>query len=421
MKGQSFAIVGAVISALFNSIFTASGQNWVALDVPADNWACVACSADGSNVVAGTESAPTWRSSDSGATWKPTPWSGWLCAALSADGTTIAAAGPNWGVAVSTNSGSTWTYPPLPAMPPVNGSNPGPYNGTNLACSGDGHTLAVTGATSAGFLFFSTDSGVSWTNVWLDNGSGTFGPLSNCQAVACSADGSQWLVSQWREAKLPSGGGISGKFLRATQTGGNLAKVRDYFSSTPCVALASSADGSTLLGLINSTPGTADWGIYATTNAGVDWTVTPSFQTNWTAAACSADGTRMMAVGTGDTIWQSTNAGVTWTPATVPSGNWSAAASSADGLRMFAAMDGGYVYAWQERPTPRLNLAASPGQILLSWNVPSASFVLEQNADLITSTWTEVVSTPVLNYTNLQYQVSVPTSSGSMFYRLASR
>ena len=45
-------------------------------------------------------------------------------------------------------------------------------------------------------------------------------------------------------------------------------------------------------------------------------------------------------------------------------------------------------------------------------------FVLQENADLTTANWTDVTTTPVLNFTNLHHEVSVPLPSANRFYRL---
>jgi hypothetical protein len=46
---------------------------------------------------------------------------------------------------------------------------------------------------------------------------------------------------------------------------------------------------------------------------------------------------------------------------------------------------------------------------------------LQQNPDLITTNWTDVTNTPVLNLTNLQNQVFLPLPAVNSFYRLESR
>jgi hypothetical protein len=58
--------------------------------------------------------------------------------------------------------------------------------------------------------------------------------------------------------------------------------------------------------------------------------------------------------------------------------------------------------------------------LLLSWIIPSQSFVPQQTADLITPNWTDVTNTPVLNLTNLQNQVVVPLLMSNQFFRLKS-
>jgi hypothetical protein len=43
----------------------------------------------------------------------------------------------------------------------------------------------------------------------------------------------------------------------------------------------------------------------------------------------------------------------------------------------------------QSTPAPALAVASSGGSLFLSWVVPSIDFVLEQNADLGTTNWTD--------------------------------
>jgi hypothetical protein len=87
----------------------------------------------------------------------------------------------------------------------------------------------------------------------------------------------------------------------------------------------------------------------------VTWTARDSNR-NWSAAASSADGSRLVAAGYGTQIYTSTDSGVTWT-ARDSSRNWSAVASSADGSRLVAA-EYGYGYGGQiytSTPTPLAN------------------------------------------------------------------
>jgi hypothetical protein len=199
---------------------------------------------------------------------------------------------------------------------------------------------------------------------------------------------------------------------------------------------------------------------------------------------CSADGTRLAAVG--GAVFTSKDSGATWKPGTVPSGFWSwdlivssadgtrlateeidgspvfvilgaiivsddsgaswvqaptsgltnyytfwsGIAISADGCKLAAAVGqltglgypfSGNIFTLQFTPAPALAIASSSGQLVLSWTVPSMNFVLQQNHDLATTNWTDVAGKPVLDYSTLRNQVAIPPPPGTMFYRLVSR
>jgi len=93
-------------------------------------------------------------------------------------------------------------------------------------------------------------------------------------------------------------------------------------------------------------------------------------------------------------------------------------ASSADGGKLAAVANGGGIYVSQSTPTPLLNVVRSGTNLVLSWIVPSKSFVLQHNSDLTTTNWMDVTNTPTLNLTNLQNEVVLSATSGSRFYRL---
>jgi hypothetical protein len=54
----------------------------------------------------------------------------------------------------------------------------------------------------------------------------------------------------------------------------------------------------------------------------------------------------------------------------------------------------------------------------VSWLAPSRSFVLQENPDLTATNWMDVTNAPTLNFTNLHYEVIIPLSTRSHFYRL---
>ena len=76
----------------------------------------------------------------------------------------------------------------------------------------------------------------------------------------------------------------------------------------------------------------------------------------------------------------------------------------------------GRIWTSQTTPSPQLNLTPSSTNLTLGWTVPSTNFVLQQSADL--ASWADVTNPPVLNLTNLQNQVTLPSSGSSGFYRL---
>ena len=117
--------------------------------------------------------------------------------------------------------------------------------------------------------------------------------------------------------------------------------------------LASSADGSKLLALGSDymfvTNGfdiytiVTSSRIYTSSNSGANWTSAAGAPTNanWTSAASSADGVKLAACST-SSIYTSTNAGDTWILRGAPNKQWNSIACSADGTRLVAvAVKGG--------------------------------------------------------------------------------
>jgi hypothetical protein len=107
--------------------------------------------------------------------------------------------------------------------------------------------------------------------------------------------------------------------------------------------VASSADGRKLYAA--EFDPTANFGsIYASTNAGVTWNQTSAPSNSWSAVACSADGTKLVAAAgivpgydnQGPLLF-STNSAKNWTQASVTNESWVSVSISADGTKMVAA------------------------------------------------------------------------------------
>jgi hypothetical protein len=149
----------------------------------------------------------------------------------------------------------------------------------------------------------------------------------------------------------------------------------------------------------------------------------------WNSVASSAEGTHLVAgIGGGiatttnvGPVYISTDSGGTWTPTDAPSNFWASVASSADGNKLVAVANGGGIYTWQSVPTPVLSISGFSSGLLLSWVIPSQNFLLQQNSGLVATNWVDVPISPILNLTNLHNEVTVPTPTGTAFYRLVLR
>lgn len=371
------AIVAGMLVIGLNSTFP---QDWTPTSAPSTNWVSVASSADGTRLVAAVSGGPIFTSTNSGMSWIPTsaPATNWNTVASSADGTVLVAAEYNYGIWVSTNSGSAWA---------AGASLPFPANDLRVATSADGVKIVACAWAPAQrtYLVSSIDSGSTWITT------NSIGYYLRC--VASSADGVKLVV-----------GNTSG-ILASTNSGATWA-----YSYTPFGAaiLSCSADG-------NKIAATAfGYGTWVSADTGVTWTYAGLIGG---PVACSADGIKLITANA-DGIFTSADFGATWFTNDAPNLYWHAVASSADGCKLVAVVNGGGIYTREIMPTPTLTIAPSDNSFLISWVVPSVPFVLQECADLTTTNWTDVTTMPILNFTNLHHEVSVPLSSAYRFYRL---
>src|SRR6266404_3196407 len=139
MKASSRRYLFAMASCSACSIcFAALGQPWTQTGAPSNSWVGVACSADGSRVVAVTRSYPTngqiYISADGGANWTlgSAPTLPWFAVSASSDGTRLAAEASGFKIYTSTNGGLTWI------LSRTSLSTAGDGGLQSLASSGDG-------------------------------------------------------------------------------------------------------------------------------------------------------------------------------------------------------------------------------------------------------------------------------------------
>jgi photosystem II stability/assembly factor-like uncharacterized protein len=205
----------------------------------------------------------------------------------------------------------------------------------------------------------STNYGATWANT--PQTLTRYGGLA-----ACSADGKKLFI-------------VSGSPYLAcsTNTGQDW-----FFVTTNAPAMnnffTASADGNTLVG-------GSDSGLFTSTNGGATWIT--NFPSQWSCAACSADGSKWIA-GSGASygLLISTNFGITWKSNSVPAHLWSSAAMSADGNTLvaityaapqptiYASTNGGLNWTTNAAPMPynRPHIAGSADLgTLLFWLEPS--------------------------------------------------
>lgn len=397
----------AVPGILLASATAALPQNWTLTSAPITNWSAIAMSVDGSRLVAAVQNGLIYVSTNAGSNWTGTsaPVTNWSFVASSADGSRLAAlandGGPAGGgfcwIFTSGDSGATWAQCSLTDRV-----------WSSLGMSADGSklvTLPLSTYTGGPFVY-STNFGATWSAL-----PGPYRALT----VTCAANGLHLFVTAqpapvYCELFASTNFGVTWNLLGATSWYG---------------ALTSSSDGHTLMA------DAASGQLAVSTNYGATMKVAnlPTSERGW-SSACSADGSTLIAAGL-DVAWPvivplfyiSTNSGITWVSNAPPSTNATSLASlalSADGRRMAAIVPGGGTYIWQTTPAPVLCITPADGSFVISWIVPSIPFVLQENSDLATPNWTDVITTPILNFTNLHHEVSVPLSSSNRFYRLKS-
>jgi photosystem II stability/assembly factor-like uncharacterized protein len=388
----------------FGIVGSAFSQSWTLTGAPNDeDWQAMSASADGNQLLAVGET-DAYVSTNSGVAWTEANlnvgYAPWRAVASSANGGILAAGGYG-ALYFSTNSGASWF---LNTNAPQNVW----YGAIAFSADGSKMVAAPYGDLTAGNpqpLYLSGDSGKTWQAALL--------PSNNWNAVASSADGTKLMAFAF-----------NGPIYRSTNSGAswNTNNLVEYWRSVTC-----SADGTKAVAA--AYPGQ----IYTSTNSGANWishTIAGS-RIGFGSVASSADGTRLLAVGfqSSAPIFVSTNSGNSWAAQTTAPAvaDWGAVASSADGRKIFAATYGytandnaGGIYILQTIPSPPLKSTLVGTNLIISWPVPSTNFVLQQNMDLTTSDWLTMTNTPLLNLTNLQYEIGLLPTNGAAFYRLAT-
>lgn len=286
-------------------------------------WQSITSSADGSHLAAVVNGGDIFTSSDYGNSWTDRVVAGsrgWSAIDSSADGSFIVATdNDNYFnnrnteggyIYISSDYGVSWE--------PV--SSLGNQLWSSIASSADGTHLVASAY--GGHIYTSENSGVDW----IDRGSPALA-LNNATSfypsVATSLDGMHLAV--------PENGDADGGSLYTSADGGanwNLQTSAVEF----WVAIASNSDGSRLVAIINAN--NSDQGdICTSSDFGLNWThQAGAGNRHWTSVTSSLDGSHLAATASGGYIYLSEDFGVTWESQTVAGQNlWTSIASSASG------------------------------------------------------------------------------------------
>jgi len=402
-----------MIAGFYIVAFNSTAQDWVQTSAPYQYWSSVACSANGTRVLASSKytggsfnAGGLFMSTNSGRTWAPTtaPIQYWDRVASSADGVKLAASGANTPVFpppgliyLSTNSGATWNVSSAP-----------PNVWVSLTCSADGSKLV--GAVSSGGLYYSTNSGATWSPGSV--------PIRYWQALASSADG---------KSLIASGGPVENPGIREVYLSVDAGVTWNLADSAPTriIGLAASADGIRWFGAGGT------YGIFVSSDSGKTWDLSsaPVEPWEWLAIGCTTDGSMISAVcidpsngnyGPGP-IYNSSDFGKNWYRHGTVSGFFNWITTSSDGAKWYAAEGGfaaGYIYTLQT--PPKLKIRSSGNDLLLSWPASATEYGLQQNSAIESASgWSPVMTSVVLN--GSEFQTLVPQGGAKNFYRLMSQ
>jgi hypothetical protein len=378
----------AVLCGLWSVGDPARAQDWSITTLPQACWTGVACSADGTRLVALGSATGIWVSTNRGATWTPTDTSetAWSGIASSADGTKLAAVSQSTSMGaiyISTNSGNTWHLTSAPTDD---------YRG--IVSSPDGTKLAaVSREWGAWGVYTSTNSGASWNRTTAVPMIGFF------QSVALSADGTKLAAAGG--VLSPNPGVTGGGEIEYSTDSGVTWHLSDAPQTWEWSAIACSSNGNFMVaaayGDTNNNPGP----VYISTNSGVNWMPSTAPHLAYGAVACSADGSKITVacLNTDQTIspnavYSSTNSGATWTQdqTLMDAGS---IVYSADGTKRVATTAGGalvFNYVAVSPPlaanvAPQLGITVTGNKVVISWPASAAGYALETTTNLSVGKW----------------------------------
>jgi hypothetical protein len=212
------------------SIYTSgdSGETWTEqTDAGSRNWISIASSSNGRFINAAVYGGSIYRSTNSGANWSNTTDAvsySWKTIASSSDGVKLAAASTGGYIFTSTNSGASWTQQTASGI----------RSWISIASSSNGTKLFAVASTS--IIYISTNSGVAWTGVDLSTG-GLPPYTPSFTSISCSSDGTSvastadYVFTSTNSGatwtKRTSSGSRSWNAITMSSDGGNIAATVD--------------------------------------------------------------------------------------------------------------------------------------------------------------------------------------------------
>jgi hypothetical protein len=321
-----------VAAASYNSIYvsTNAGISWIQTSAPTNVYTSVACSANGTHLFAATidrrrtgTGGLIYRSDDGGVSWTSTtlPYIPWKAVACSADGyrASVASGAPSGGT-----DRLLCTFPYRGAWRLAE-SPPGV---SIVASSADGQIFATAGNQQ---VYLSTNSGLNWKQ--------SSAPSNDWSALAISAAGTRLVALDEGHWDTNSATWMGGGIYRSLDSGASWS--RTGAPNAGWGAVAYSPDGNTLFaadagGLDAAGYHTGSGGIYRSSDSGMSWQETGAPIREWTSIAASTDNTKLVAGSNEGEVYLSTDSGVSWTQAKLPTNSWLAVAISADGSKLVA-------------------------------------------------------------------------------------
>ena len=232
----------------------------------------------------------------------------WGSVTVSSDGTKVAGTSYDGYIFTSSDSGVTWTRHVISSAP----------NLQAISSSADGQTIAA--ATNGGYIYISTDGGTTWAT-------STAAGSRNWYSVHVSNDGSKIFA------------GVELNYIYVTSDGGATWTPSTNAGTKRWYAIDASDDATKLVAVGGSN-------IFTSTDSGTTWATTSAPTTSaWWNVSSSGDGQKLVASQWGGEIYTSTDGGANWTDQ-VAAGNrdWSAMDSSNDGSVIFATESYGSIY-----------------------------------------------------------------------------